>query len=1263
MTTTSGTNIQDLIKNFSDGTKTAAENYQQNLKNVKCVSSANLMSNYIAGSSIDARFQFEVVQDANGDPILFSISSPEDTGDGANVNQLYVTMRDETQPTGWMQFNISPSATDSVQIIGISQDLTTGDYVLAAATATNFYITSTISSDTMKIDWTNFSSNWFERSGMPSGASVTKILVGENQTVGKLPLIIAAIQNGSNAEHYFVSGDSTKTNNLWTKYVLPAQTGTLIDLAIGMVYFDNDYWLGTYALYTVGSDLNLTFSSVPDATNITHSFQLAAPAGTTVLQTLPDINDANVSTLFASGNGLYVFESQTQMDTINPQTSPPLPDWTKGTVPAALISDDAAFSNVTQMLARQDDTHVSLWVRNSEQVLWYVRGDQLGKSDDAPRNWTTPLSLRQNVARIAAIRNKNRQANAVLTVKSDGQTVAYLWQDTATTLWKDSDLPLPALSMVQEFPCYTSVLAFTDENGNPVIDQEIKLNASEWTYATVNGFYKTLDNTTPVTVKTDGSGKITIINKVTGISTPSFSASAPFLTESQTVNPAKNVFAGLANIKTGQDLLNAQTKNGQNVITGDLRNNPTQLDQIAASIQQAVSMANTLPDGSTNATASRSANSFSGTPTAAWGLSFANGTPIFYQGDDAVNNLQPPQNRGDFAGGTVAGAIASVAGDVFQTMLHGVEKVGQILIQAANSVYNVIVQIGEQFLSFVIQTASDVLSLLNWLFQEIKVGLETLVGWLGFLFEWDDIVTTHKVLANMSIQSINYAAAFLKNAETPINNFFDTLKTKIVNLPALQIPDANNVNLFQTNTAAAQTNSSSAVAVDQLQSDPGFNFASYQMEHGVGTSGGDNSAAPQIDINDQIESDLEALAEDFIDVFAQFIKDNEATITALLNLIKDNELTLENIAKTIAEGAAVTIIDAIQGIVTVVIDLFELVADLIVKMLTTEINIPFISGLYEKVSGGDKFTLLDSVSLFSAIPATVGYKMFYGEAPFANGTFGLDTNSYTQIFPPLPDTSNTAMRGASLASAVAANDSGGWQVTYSRIGGFVYNINQILTGIITTLEWKGFKKTAKVLSLINVAFTAGTVATAFPFKESDSSADEVEWGIDLALWGGDLLNLALQGGLLILTNLGKIAGVFKKGLAKLDITIPGLDEVEGIEEEISELIHSGYEFVLGAGTLALNLVSLVIELEGATDNEQKKQIFWKQIQNFATGGAEFCTGASGGFKFAFETTKLEGTGAATGFFAFGADVLNIGSAVISFGRMIETEGDEIFHIR
>ena len=213
---------------------------------------------------------------------------------------------------------------------------------------------------------------------MPAGASVTKILVGENQTVGKLPLIIAALQIGNSAVHYFVNGDTTVTENLWTEYVLPAETATLLDLAIGMNYLDQDYRLGTYALYTVGSDLNLTFTSVPDEYNNTHSFEIAAPLGATAIQTLPDINNSNISTLFVGGNGLWICESQTQSAaaTASPKTIAQTTE----------IPNTESLSSITQFLARQDEDYVSLWIRDNSQVLWYVRGNQLGTDDTAPRN-------------------------------------------------------------------------------------------------------------------------------------------------------------------------------------------------------------------------------------------------------------------------------------------------------------------------------------------------------------------------------------------------------------------------------------------------------------------------------------------------------------------------------------------------------------------------------------------------------------------------------------------------------------------------------------------------------------------------------------------------------------------------------------------------------------------------------------------------------------------------------------------------------------
>ena len=53
--------------------------------------------------------------------------------------------------------------------------------------------------------------------------------------------------------------------------------------------------------------------------------------------------------------------------------------------------------------------------------------------------------------------------------------------------------------------------------------------------------------------------------------------------------------------------------------------------------------------------------------------------------------------------------------------------------------------------------------------------------------------------------------------------------------------------------------------------------------------------------------------------------------------------------------------------------------------MTAPINIPVISWLYGKISGGSTFTLLDLCCLVTAIPATIVYKLAENEAPFSQG--------------------------------------------------------------------------------------------------------------------------------------------------------------------------------------------------------------------------------------------------------------------------------------
>ncbi|KAL8687448.1 MAG: hypothetical protein Q9218_006383 [Villophora microphyllina] len=89
----------------------------------------------------------------------------------------------------------------------------------------------------------------------------------------------------------------------------------------------------------------------------------------------------------------------------------------------------------------------------------------------------------------------------------------------------------------------------------------------------------------------------------------------------------------------------------------------------------------------------------------------------------------------------------------------------------------------------------------EWIFDKIKVLVEDLVAFVGFLFSWKDIVRTHMAIKNMLKQYGRKAVVGIGNAERAVAKGLDGLQTRL-NVWA-GIPDSN----ITFGSSAAQANS------------------------------------------------------------------------------------------------------------------------------------------------------------------------------------------------------------------------------------------------------------------------------------------------------------------------------------------------------------------------------------------------------------------------------------------------------------------------
>ena len=1042
--------------------------------------SSSLMYNYLAATSIDATFPIASAEDQGSNPILFTVGDSDTKGAGKT---LWVTLRDATVPAGWRRVSCTPDSTRNITAYAIAQTPQGTIIVVVAiddgAGGNKVFVSPKMTPLTDGSPWQSLNSHWVERTGAPSGEPVQRFVMGDYPDDSESPLLIAEVKSKAGTiTRYFIDA-STSAGNAWSLWSPPQDVTTLHDVVVGRVGANGQYHRGTWTLYEDNAkSLKLFFTGLLDENLHSYTKLVTPPSGARRLAALPDSD--GVTNLYVGGDSLSVFLSH---------------DLAAFNSKAQTISTE--LSGITSLLACQDSEKVSIWAVDSSQNLHYT-----SNSHGSDGEWPSPLLMRQHVAQITPRRNTRRLANEIFLTTSDNSTISYIWQDPDSTSWQNSDVSLPALSQTQEFACYTTVARFLDSEGRPLVNADVRVSSSEWTWALANGYWMALDNSNqPVSLKTDQVGTITIINKISDLGTPVYRFAADFLSSDLLADPGSEIRTNLARkLSQSGGLSSCKRADGSPVIPPGT--DPDLIAQIQASLQQLLDAAPDLP-----ADGSPVQDTGADTPAVAESTAFA-----------VVPTAMPALvTEGPVSGilSEIGDAIETAAGDVLQALEAAGEAIYEYVIQpvaqGVKGVLQFFVKIGEKVLTFVIRTLSELMQVISWLFQQLALLIKDLIELLGFLFSWGDILDTHDVLRQASLNCLDQVEISLKGAGPQIESFFNDLIAQlpgIANSPVLATYGDTNLATVMS-TAPDSGQSQAATTASDFSNSPAGSFTNYQLAHG-----GITQASPNIG------DDIVQAVSDFLNTIIQVGKDVgdgvEFLIKGIINLFQSGQLTLKNLAVLLLDDVVATILASIRDLLVggcnIIGDLVELAKDVMTKV----IEIPLLSGLYRLISGGSDPTLLDGMALLLAIPSTVAYKLVRGEAPFPDGKMpGFLASSQATA------ESVAAIPGAKFASSQPImafeapestqpdfvffpnlpNDPG--YKTYSQIGAFVSMFSSL--GILCTAPVgliaadDGVDSVAAVAGGIEAALLLVSCSTAFPADDApyQQKIDRGKWMLDV----------------------------------------------------------------------------------------------------------------------------------------------------------------------
>lgn len=1043
---------------------------------------ADLMRNHAAATVVDPQHSMAVVSDQQGQPMLFSVG---------NDGVLRVLLRDDDSPSGWQHHDLSSAIGPDLRVTTFTVTQNEDHrVVLAAALASTdaplqgtLHVTPPITPDATLTRWSDIGQQWVARPFTDAPGSVTRILVGPADEQGGT-LGVAAVQRGDVSEVHRFNVDAGDRTWAWQPFPLPENAvGPVTDIAVGKVLGD---W-GVYALYSTASGQTLEFTSLPDPRYHKSSrYDFPLPGHATTIAALPSAETSY--DLFLAGDGVHLYEASGSTVTT--------------------VAGAHAISDAQRLLVRRDDVGTAVYVVTGDQLLSYCASPRAGGA-----TWSPPVPIRRQVTQLTATRSGTHLSNELFVVKADS-TLTYVYQDGVTSLWNETSINLPALDRVVEMTTYTAHVRVEGENGASLYGHELALTASSWAYAMVNGRFCGLDQRHPITVSPDVHDTITIIIPTDTISAPVLHLGADFLTEVVDVVPTTSLHEGLEQMTSGDDFRRATLQDGSPLVARKV--DQATLDSAARAVQQlTTAVGSPAPPararsfaGSVRAASASPALTMPAPPPGqVWGMHFETGQ---------ARHLDDAGVRAHFAGLTAAAsvqgtttvpmdAVAVEVGSGLEWLWDQVSEVGAFLVEAVDGALTFVFQVGQELFRFAVTCAEAAYRVIHWvLLKTLGIDLDRFIDWLGFIFDWDDIKRVHTMLVELMNGALTYGRGQVDGARTQVGAWFDDLKAKAASLQ----PDTGPGSVFDHVDHLQSSRADTDGVRRRVLSSPGGNWGSYHLSHSGALTG---TSVPRATPSDPFSAFLDDVVWPTLDS----VSDTAHQLGIdLAKLFGDTSMTTTQVMQLISD-AAVGLLDALETIVT---GLMQFVEDLI-AMLQTELNtpiaIPFFSPLYKQISGND-LTVMDAIMLVLAVPTTIVYKIVAGRAPAA-----LDPSA---VFPG----SRPVVRHAGLASMAAAEPAepaesadglSQGQKDYQRWGGLASLLVQVVgDGLAveqaltladvdvadTFAEAEALNEKAEKLGPWRAASELAKVPGCFPLGE------DAEVGWQRGVWGFELVSVFVE---------------------------------------------------------------------------------------------------------------------------------------------------------
>ncbi|PNP58955.1 hypothetical protein THARTR1_01203 [Trichoderma harzianum] len=906
---------------------------------------SELMTNYVSANPIPAGQHFAVFRDSDMDPGVFSLSEDSYLYLITVVNGK-ATKIDFGSVSGVVPKGVKVQAFAVVQAPDSTLDICIATPGANAATSS---FTLLYGVTFAELQGPIPSSKIIRGASFPT---VDHIYMSNKSTDTKrtLPLVMVAFQRpdriASTEDLRFVQFLQNQAT-LLGPWSLAANPKRIIDVVLGTCALGD----GVFVLYeTFSGPTHIQFKFFTGSTMVVEPI---CPAGATCINSYVDPT-SHQSILLIGGQNITAFKSSEYCSAKG-----------KGTI-----------VNTGDQVSGLKDLHVTL----SGQTLrfWYTT------NTDAVHYYTAQSTALSNGTVIPLLSDgKGGQISGLLSLKSaDGSdqtlvssllsvdeygNLVLLQQDSVSQLWQTYPFWYASdLNVIETkgFMLRMHATATTSDESSLIPGCWLRVSASGVVRCTVNGRYASL-GPTGQWYQTDAKGVLNIQLQSDDASCFVFSADAyraakPGSPETPLQNPlldpSVKVIMKLDNVQTPEDVRALKKKDGTPLIPSDASDDDVK--SAVESIQALVDQTRQNQGDSQQLQKSFKAVSL----VAASGGATAHGVRAF----------------------SIGGTLKDLWHEVEDKVEDAVEWGVNLVEDGAGKVWQFIIKIGEEVYSFILDTASVIVKAVVWVFKKLGVLLQDVIDFLGYLFNWDDILATADSITTGFNAALDYGQHLLDTTEITVDSWLEELRTTIkAQLPALQNQNYDGASTapksVKSKAALETTAASTADDTDQdVKSDVAYNWSTYYFTYGGGTT---NAVLNDNSTPGSAEDDLVAIWDDIQDELDTIVKLCTNVAKDFLDFFDSGKYDIKALMVKISGDLIDAIIDSLKTLGDILFKALALGINLIKTLSNSNMDIPVIGWLWKKIAGNRPLSLLGLVALLMAIPTTVLYKAKASKAP------------------------------------------------------------------------------------------------------------------------------------------------------------------------------------------------------------------------------------------------------------------------------------------